>query len=205
MSQLDLFAADQSNEFEKLFLDSDHFIEKYHQVDRFKLDQPDFAALWREHPDDFHEVVIHGKRVPTPRWQQAYGKNYEYTGSRNNALPIHAGHQKYLQWCQENIHPELNSLLINWYDGSSKHYIGRHRDSTKGLVPGTPIVTISHGETRIFRFRPFRGEGFLDFPVVNGDVLIIPWDTNKHFTHEVPHFTKYTGRRISVTLRAYGS
>lgn len=112
-------------------------------------------------------------------------------------------HQKYITWCQEKVDPKLNGLLLNWYDGNSKHYIGRHRDSTKGLMTESSIVTISHGEERIFRFRPFRGEGFVDFPILDGDVIVIPWVTNKKYTHEVPHFSKYSRRRISVTLRVY--
>lgn len=203
MNQLHLFGNTSDTTHEKIFLDDVHYIERYNQVTSFILNTTEFETLWAEHPEEFHEVVMHGKLVKTPRWQQAYGKNYEYTGSRNNALPISEIHRKYLDWCREKIDARLNGLLLNWYDGSSKHYIGKHRDSTRGLLKGSPIVTISHGEERIFRFRPWRAEGFRDFLVRNGDVIVIPWETNKRFTHEVPHFSKYHRRRISVTLRAY--
>ncbi len=202
MSQLGLFNADKK-EFEKIYLDEYYHIEIHYQVPLFKLNPTDFEQLWNEHPEEFHNIIINGKEVKIPRWQQAYGKSNEYTGSKNNALPLQEHHQKYIDWCNEQIDPKLNGLLINWYDGKSKHYIGKHRDSTIDLVPGSPIITISHGETRVFRFRPFRGEGFKDFLVNHGDVLVIPWDTNKKFTHEVPHFKKYQDRRISVTLRAF--
>jgi len=146
---------------------------------------------------------MHGKLVKTPRWQQAYGKNYEYTGSKNNALPLQAYHQPYLRWSQSKVDPRINGLLINWYDGQQKHYIGKHRDSTKGLLADSPIVTISHGGSRLFRFRPYGGTGFTDFEINNGDAIIIPFSTNQWYTHEVPHHTKYSADRISVTLRAY--
>ncbi|MEO0340621.1 MAG: alpha-ketoglutarate-dependent dioxygenase AlkB [Bacteroidota bacterium] len=202
MEQFSLFEKEEQT-YQKVYLDEMHFIERYNKVQAFTLDSKNFDLIWNQHPEEFHEVLMHGKLVKTPRWQQAYGKNYEYTGSRNNALPILDNHQKYLEWAQMHIDSRLNGLLINWYDGVAKHYIGKHRDSTKGLQKESPIVTISQGEERIFRFRPWRESGFQDFKVANGDVLVIPWDTNKRYTHEVPHFAKYKQRRISVTLRAY--
>jgi len=167
MKQLDLFENKESS-YEKILLDKEHYIGIYRQVDLFKLDKDQFEKLWIEHPEEYHELVIHGKKVKTPRWQQAYGKNYEYTGSRNNALPINRIENKYLVWCKKEIDHRLNGLLLNWYEGKEKHYIGKHRDSTKGLVEGSPIVTISHGEERVFRLRPYRGEGYKDFLVSLG-------------------------------------
>lgn len=202
MKQLNIFNSKDST-YEKIFLDESHYIEFYSQVGEFVLNKDDFEKLWNEHPEEFHEVIMLGKKVKTPRWQQSYGKNYEYTGSRNNALPITKIHEKYLEWCRAKVDSKLNGLLINWYDGRANHYIGKHRDSTKGLIKNTPIVTISHGEERVFRFRPFGGKGYRDFLVSSGDVLVIPWETNTRYTHEVPNFNKYNQRRISVTLRAY--
>lgn len=188
---------------DKVYLDDTHHISLYHGVPEFVFSEDDFAELWQQHPTDYHEVVMHGRRVKTPRWQQAYGRNYAYSGSRNNALPLTAGHRKYLDWCCEHVDPRINGLLINWYDGNLKHYIGKHRDSTTGLAENSPIVTISHGGSRVFRFRPYGGKGFRDFEVNNGDVIVIPAETNERFTHEVPHFARFTDKRISVTLRAY--
>lgn len=163
----------------------------------------EFQTLWDLHPAAFHTLVMHGKEVKTPRWQQAYGYSYEYTGSRNNALPIPPEFQSFLSWGQQNVDPRLNGLLLNWYDGSAGHYIGPHRDSRKGLLPETPIVTISRGEERIFRMRPFQGTGFKDTLLTDGCALVVPWATNLTWTHEVPKMKKYLGRRLSVTLRAF--
>lgn len=163
----------------------------------------DFEDLWRLHPKDYHIVKMLGKEIPTPRWQQAYGFDYEYTGSKQNALPIGPYLLPFQNWCKKEIHPQMNSLLLNWYEGEKKHYIGPHRDSPFGLLTGSPIVTISMGEERVFRFRPWKGKGFQDFVVQHGDVLVIPWATNKTWTHEVPHFARFKKRRISLTLRVY--
>ncbi len=162
-----------------------------------------FERLWSIHPDDFHEIKMHGRRVKTPRWQQAYGADYRYTGNTNRAMPLVAPMHDWLRWAQRRFDPQLNGLLLNWYDGVAGHYIGRHRDSEIGRIEGSPIVTLSFGQTRSFRLRPWRRSGFCDIPVADGSVVVIPWATNRAFTHEVPASKKQTGRRVSVTIRAF--
>jgi hypothetical protein len=109
-----------------------------------------------------------------------------------------------LHWSQETIELALNGLLLNFYAGPSD-YIGPHHDSIKGLIPGTPIVTISFGEERVFRLS--RGKAalrqILDFSAPHGTVFVTPWETNRIWKHAVPKRASYTGRRISVTLRAF--
>ena len=161
-----------------------------------------FDSLWHMHPADYTKILIHGKHVLTPRWQQAYGRDYLYSGQTNAALPVPAILEPYLTWVQ-TIHPKLNGLLLNWYDGKLGHYIGKHRDSTKNLDPDAPIVTISLGETRTFRVRPFQGKGTIDFPVPSGCVIVMPFATNQSWMHEIVKTTKATGRRISITARAF--
>jgi alkylated DNA repair dioxygenase AlkB len=107
-----------------------------------------------------------------------------------------------LQWTQTQIDARLNGVLINWYDGSLGHKIGPHHDSTTNRVPGTPIVTISFGEARIFRLSQGTARR-QDFVAESGDVYIMPWDTNLAWKHAVPHYKRYQGRRISVTMRAF--
>jgi hypothetical protein len=51
-------------------------------------DATEFDELWALHPDTFHEIVMHGRKVRTPRWQQAYGVDYTYTGNVNRALRV---------------------------------------------------------------------------------------------------------------------
>ena len=38
-----------------------------------------------------------------------------------------------------------------------------------------------------------------------GGVFVMPYATNLAWTHEVPHFARDRGRRVSVTLRAFGT
>ena len=165
-----------------------------------------FEALWALHPPNFPEIQMHGKRVPIPRWQQAYGVDYHFSGQVSVALAVPGELQPVLDWCRSILSPAFNGLLLNWYDGQLGHYIGRHRDSTRGLVPCSSIVTISLGEERSFRLRPWphdTGAKPTDFRTGNGSVFILPWDTNRTFTHEVTPSSRFTGRRISITARAF--
>jgi alkylated DNA repair dioxygenase AlkB len=142
--------------------------------------------------------------VETPRWQQAYGADYHYTGRVNRALPVPPFVEPLMAWVQAHIDPRLNGALLNWYEGPG-HYIGPHHDSVKHMVVGCPIVTVSFGETRTFRLT--RGKGadarVLDFPAEDGTVFVMPYHTNQVWKHSVPKSTRHVGRRISLTFRAF--
>lgn len=174
---------------------------------------PGFEALWGLHPEHFHLIHLHGRKVHTPRWQQAFGADYRYSGQVNAALPVPPVLAPYLAWAKEALDPRLSGVLCNWYDGQRGHYIGAHRDSIANLVPGAPIVTISLGEARVFRLRPYRPQGcglgrdpnVVDIPVDGGSVVVLSWGVNRRFTHEVPGRRAATGRRLSITLRAFRS
>lgn len=187
----------------RVSLDETHHLEVGELPPELLPDQAAFDALWSLHPDEFHEIVMHGRKVRTPRWQQAYGADYRYTGNTNRARPLTPAMRPWLAWSRESVDPRLNGLLFNWYEGAAGHYIGKHRDSDANRVEGSPIVTLSFGEQRVFRLRPWRGQGFLDVPAVHGGVIVIPWATNRAWTHEVPAPRGSRGRRVSVTLRAF--
>lgn len=176
-----------------------------------RLDTDEFELLWSRHPEEFHQVRNpKGEMGPTARWQQAYEKNYVYSGSVNNALPLHvltAGIPKIaqcVQWCKETIDERLNGVLCNWYEARLGHYISAHRDSRKGLIEGVPIVTVSFGDSRTFRLRQYRNEKEkVDFRVDDGSVIVIPAETNRRWKHEVVKTKRARGRRVSVTLRGF--
>ena len=168
------------------------------------LDDSWFERFWNQHPAEYHPIIMHGRSVLTPRWQAAFGRDYEYTGTVNTAAPISADSQPFLSWAQSAIASALNGALVNWYDGARGHYIGAHRDSTKNLDAQAPIVILSAGEARVFRLRRWRGDGRKwDVLVEAGSVLVLPYETNLVFTHEVPLSKRQSDRRISLTFRAF--
>ena len=167
------------------------------------LEGVSFDALWDLHPDAFPEILIHGRRVKTPRWGQAFGRDYRFSGQLAQADPIPLLLQGVLDWSCEAVDKRLNGLLLNWYDGSLGHYIGKHRDKTTGMVEGSSIVTVSFGEARVFRLRAWKGTDTVDFVAEHGSVFVVPYEMNKRWTHEVPKATRYQGKRVSVTMRAF--
>ena len=168
------------------------------------FDENEFRTLWDLHPEVFHPIMMYGRKRKTPRWQQAFDQDYHYAGSVDKALPIPELLLPLRSWCKKYIDSCLNGILLNWYDGELQHYIGKHRDSVQGLKKSPPIVTISFGEERVFRLRPWRAPGEArDFEARDGSVFVMPLETNSQWTHEVLRSTHRTGRRISVTLRAF--
>ena len=189
--------------YRKVDLSDQHHVLVGRLPDQFNFSQARFDEIWNLHPEEYHVVNMMGKDIPTPRWQQAYGMDYRYTGAKQNALPIPPLLAPYHDWSCDNLKEPFNGFLLNWYTGDRKHYIGAHRDDTRDLVPDSSIVTISLGEERVFRMRPWRSRGFEDIILGHGEFVMIPWATNKAWTHEVPHFQRYQERRISITLRVF--
>ena len=167
------------------------------------LENIDFDTIWNLHPAEYHTIKIHGKEVQTPRWQMPYGKDYHFSGNTYESQPVPMELTEIHNWCKENIYENLNGLLVNWYDGDLRHYIGKHRDSTRNMILDAPIVTVSLGSERIFRLRPYGSKEIINFGAPHGTVFVLPYATNKAFTHEVPHSQKFGGRRVSVTLRGF--
>ncbi len=163
----------------------------------------DFEVAWRLHPKNYHRLVLYGREVDTPRWHQAYGVDYAFSGNISRALPLTPTFEQLLAWARASIDARLNGVLVNWYDAAERHYIGKHRDSPKGLIPGSPIVTASLGGERVFRLRPWKGNGRVDLTADDGRIVLIPYETNRAWTHEVPCFRRDRGRRISVTMRCF--
>lgn len=166
---------------------------------------PDFEQLWSLHPAEQPVVVLYKEPVRLPRWQKAYGRDYMFSGQTSIADSVPDILMPILNWAQM-LHPGMNGLLLNWYDSNLCHYIGPHQDSKIGLMPMSPIITVSFGSDRTFRLRPAKPQrkgSPVDLTVSNQDIVIIPWSTNENMTHEVLHRVKNTGRRVSVTLRAF--
>jgi alkylated DNA repair dioxygenase AlkB len=170
--------------------------------EELRPDSARFAALWDLHPDDYHEIMMHGRLVKTPRWQQAYGADYFYPGNTNTAFPVPPILEPLRDWSHRTIDKRLNGLLLNWYDGELGHYIGPHHDSSTNMVGGAPIVTVSLGQERMFRLTNPTSKETRDFLASEGTVFIMPYDTNLAWKHAVPKLVRYRGRRISITLRA---
>lgn len=170
--------------------------------------QYNFEELWNLHPEQYNQVKILGKIVETPRWQQTYGRSYNYTGMEHEALPIPQQLQPFLEYAQK-LYPEFvfNQILINWYQ-NGLHYIGAHSDNTKPLVKESPIVSISLGEERLFRIKDKQTKSTIkDIILKDKTVITMGGEFQTHYTHEVPKVSGKKGeqlsRRINITFRCF--
>jgi alkylated DNA repair dioxygenase AlkB len=191
--------------FETHVLEGCHVFYVGRLPSEFCADAAAFQVLWDLHPCDYHLIKMHGRLVETPRWQQAYGADYHYTGRTNTALPIPPILEPLHNWARQAIDERLNGLLLNWYDGTLGHSIRPHKDSTKNMVCGAAIVTFSLGEQRVFRLTHPKQKLKRDLPAEAGTVFIMPYETNKAWKHSVPKRARYRGGRISITPRAFQS
>ena len=160
-------------------------------------------AAWAAHPPERHRVKLLNTERACARWTQAYGADYPFAGAVSRARQVPAWLAPALAWARGEVDGRLNGALVNWYGG--RDYIGEHHDEERDLLEGSPIVTVSFGEERLFRLS--RGKGaqrrVRDFPAPHGAVFVMPWATNLAWKHGVPRFARYAGRRISLTFRAF--
>lgn len=165
-----------------------------------------FGRIWDLHPPDRHEIVMYGKPVRVPRYQQAYLRDYVFSGSVSRVLPLPDEFIPYMDWANSLGYPgKFNGLLINWYE-AGENYIGSHADDEKQLVPNSPIITITlalPGEPRTFRIRDREKKIIKDVPTPNGLVLIMGGEFQREFKHEIPKTAKSVGSRISITIRQF--
>src|SRR4051812_23442051 len=95
-------------EFRAFKLDDRHLFFVGELPADLRLGEADFESTWCLHPQEYHEIKMHGRLVRTPRWQQAFGRDYRYTGRTNMALPVPARLEPISQWARSNVHERLN-------------------------------------------------------------------------------------------------
>jgi alkylated DNA repair dioxygenase AlkB len=203
-----------------VFEDSDENLASFHREEMGKsswldvgylpahlsVSEDNFQEFWDLHPETRHEILMYGKPVKVPRYQQAYVRDYSFSGSVSKILPLPEQFKPYLDWSNSLGYPgKFNGLLINWYEGG-ENYIGSHADDEKQLVENSPIITITlslPGEPRIFRLRNKEKKIVKDIETPNGIVLTMGGSFQKEFKHEIVKTAKLVGSRISITIRQF--
>lgn len=191
-------------------------------VDGFMMNplptQEEFDRLWELCPPEYGKIKQFGKTIHTPRYQQSYGKPYNFSGMDHPALPIPDDLQRYLDWA--NVMPyakmygleSFNEVLVNWYvDGT--HGIGMHQDDERDMRLGkngeTNVFSITFQEyteekrgNRTFRLKPYTknvedtetrktlGKERVDIEMPNGLVLVMGGVCQRTHTHQLPKLTK---------------
>ncbi|KAJ0399096.1 hypothetical protein P43SY_006074 [Pythium insidiosum] len=119
-----------------------------------------FHRVWDLHPAHHDTIKMFGRDVPTPRFQQAYGQSYKFSGSMFHAKPFPAALQHALALLQAFVtHPSTHETylkaagLVNWY-ANGDHYMGPHSDDESNIYAQSPVFSLSLGATRRFVFTP---------------------------------------------------
>ena len=172
----------------------------------------EFERLWRLSPPTKPTGVVCGRSVTFPRYTQAFGQDYGFSGqvSAAEVTTSAPGYELYSRWMTE---AQLNGVLVNWYDAAHGDYIGPHSDDEKQLDGTAPIVSITFcsddAHFRRFRLKPKKANGKqVEVDLRNGDVVVMGGTCQKTHKHEImpprktfPH--EHAGRRINVTLRRF--
>lgn len=170
-----------------------------------------FDVFWNLHPDVRSEIMMYGKSVQIPRFQQAYLRDYKFSGTTSKIVELPSVFQPYIDYANTLGYGKFNSFLVNWYE-NGENYIGSHSDSSTGLVPGSPIITITlclPGTLRKFRVRDKTPEKTIvkDISTFNGSILVMGTNFQSFYKHEIVKIAgtgaKKAGARISITLRQF--
>lgn len=165
-----------------------------------------FDKLWEIHPPP-SSVVIFGKSIEVPRYQESYDQDYEFSGTVRPAVPLPDILRPISEWVDSLGFGKFNQKFANWYLNGN-NYIGPHRDDEKQMIPDAPIVSISLGCTRKFRIRDHKTKKIItDIDLQNGSVVIMCGDFQKELTHEIVKVNgkkgQALGKRINLTFRQF--
>jgi len=194
--------------------DETSWIDVFQLPEELLPSKEEFEELWDLHPEEHAKVMMYGKLIPVPRFQQSYGKSYSFSGVKHEALPIPPILQKFLDYANytsysDTYSAKFNMVLVNWYrDG--KDYIGPHSDDERELVTNsegeTVVFSISLGQKRVFRLLPKNPQNIeKEITMENGCCIVMGGTTQKTHKHSVPKMalSKASERRINITFRIF--
>lgn len=152
-------------------------------------------------------IEIQGRKIKQPRLIAWCGdRGYSYSGYTPKAQPFKGVMRNLLEIACKISGSALNGCLINWYRNELDS-VGWHSDNEKGLIENGSIVSLSFGETRVFKIRPKKKskkhgrKQCQKFLLKNGSLLIMRGDIQKHWEHCVPKTTEKKKDRINLTFR----
>lgn len=172
------------------------------------LDMDQSEEIWDMRPGYRNKIKVYGKEHYMPREQLVYGvSDYTYSGTTFETRGIPPLIQKYLDWANEGKEgPKYNMVLINWYHHGYDS-IGWHADNEKEIIPGTDVMTISFGQSRMFKIKHNTDNTITrNIPTQHNGYIIMGGDFQREFKHCIPKTTKKSSQRprISITFRCFG-
>jgi alkylated DNA repair dioxygenase AlkB len=95
----------------------------------------------------------------------------------------------------------FNSVGLNFYrDGRDS--VAPHNDHLDEIAEGFPIALLSLGATRRMTIRTKEApRRVLNVDLVAGSLLVMSYETQRHYTHGIPKTKEAVGPRISLAFR----
>ena len=165
--------------------------------------------LVRNLPWDQPEVLVYGRRHPTPRltcWVADPGCTYRYSGLNQTISAWTPELSALRALLQDRLDLDCNSLLLNRYRSGADR-MGWHADDEPELEASAPIISLSLGISRPLRFRPrpgdplTRGISPVAVELADGDLLLMDPPSQRHWQHGLPARLRLLGERINLTFR----
>jgi alkylated DNA repair dioxygenase AlkB len=106
--------------------------------------------------------------------------------------------------CAQLAQP-FNAVGLNYYrDGRDS--VAPHNDKLQTLVPGRPIALLSLGAVRRMTIRAKPAAGVhspraIRIDLESGSVLVMSYDSQRHYDHGIPKTRDHIGPRISLAFR----
>lgn len=174
------------------------------------------VILWKEDvlPDAIHNALL--ESFQSLHWYDGEYKGrkisrkqrwYHVNGSRfcnkwpdferwqsNDYTPLLTQAQHYIQTYVEslNIHVDINSILLNYYE-NGKIIIPKHRDNEEIFGDNPVVIVVSLGSSRTLRFTRIEPNSIslkatgeiIDIDLKPKSMLIMSGTTQKYFCHEI--------------------
>ena len=94
----------------------------------------------------------------------------------------------------------FNAVGLNLYR-DREDSVAPHNDRLGDLVPGHPIVLLSLGATRRMRIQAKASRARLELDLEAGSLLLMDYESQKHYDHGIPKQCARVGPRISLAFR----
>ena len=175
------------------------------------LTKADIDMLWPillKLPWQKEHLTLYGKTHPMPRkviWIADHGVKYRYANKDHYPEPWPPTLSQIRLKLEQTLGHDFNGVLGNLYqDGND--YMGWHSDDEKSIDDQSPIVSLSLGATRKFKFRAKNNHSNQSsIALTNGSLLVMPAGSQKYWQHTLPKMLKVTEPRINLTFRVMHS
>ncbi len=146
------------------------------------------------------EINLFDKRVTVPRKIAWYKNEESWTKDPQSNWIFQLN--KIKEKVQQELAIKFNAVLLNLYRNGNDG-VSWHSDKTSSINKNMIIVSVTFGETRMFRLRHkyLKNHPVIEIPLHHGSLLVMAGETNSYWEHQIPKTKKEILPRINLTFR----